>query len=66
MFLVTTNRSEQDIESSIRHVDRREEAKDRGEMERALSGNNRCAPDGVSTGQILQAMRLLGFVEPKL
>lgn len=29
-------------------------------------GNNLCAPDGVSTEQILQAMRLLGFVEPKL
>jgi hypothetical protein len=38
MFLVTTNSSEQDIESSIRHVDMREEAKDRVEMERALSG----------------------------
>lgn len=40
MFLVTTNSSEQDIDASIRHVDMREEAKDRVEMERALSGAN--------------------------
>ena len=38
MFLVTTNSSEQDIDASIRHADMREEAKDRVEMERALSG----------------------------
>ena len=36
-----------------------------GALKKAMSDQNR-APEGVSTDQILQAMRLLGFAEPKL